>query len=224
MYYDSEGTAILIQDSDIGQITAVDIVQLWTENTREYSFEELEEGIKVQVTFENGPEQAEYTGSELQVLLDQMGLSCDEIAVLNFLQITTGYRELPAKWNDLVLFDGNGNYLVHDVCFHEVTVLMIAKLLHGQKTHREQHSVAALHREDLPTYWRPGISIDQELLMARAFMVINCNSVNMLSSDNSQQNLVMLGSVYIVDFGRQHNRLSTIFRSTRLRPPIPKRE
>jgi hypothetical protein len=178
--------------------------------------------LKVFVEFENGPESAEYTVDELRRTLDLMTMSCSEADILRKLKIVQQYRgHLPAAWKDLVLFDGNGNYLVHDIWLDEIMAVTLAKHLHGREENREEHSVVVLRREDLPSDWLPSDTIELEFMMDTAFMVINHNNVYMLSTKTRQFRTVKLGNVYIADREQRDVHSFAMYSSTRLWPEMP---
>jgi len=178
---------------------------------------------KLLIRFENGPEAAEYTRQELQYLFDLMSMSCGEAGVLRGLKIVPGYRcEFSTKWKDLVLFDGNGNYLVHDVWLDEVIAMKIAKRLHSREDYGEEHSVVVLLQQDLPEDWESGDTIECEFMMGVAFLVINHNKIYQFSRMNHPNRALLIGKMVLVERGpRLPSDPIDMYRPTRLRPVMP---
>ena len=152
-----------------------------------------------------------------------MSMSCGEGDILRKIKIVPGFMGItfPAHWEDVVLFDGNGNYLVHPVSLDEVAVVLIAKSLHDEKLFGERHAVVVLRRSDLPEDWKPGDSIEAEFMMNTATIVINHNNVYLLSSGAQHYKAISFGDVHMAKRQQRDSHSFTMYTSTRLRPPMP---
>ena len=208
---------ILVHASEIGQVTAEQIFEFGVSPL------EFDEGTQLMVGFENGPEAAFYSLDTLRHLLDLMTMSRSEGDILRKLKIVPGYRgHLPPAWKDLVLFDGNGNYLVHDVWLDEIMVVTIAKRLHNYEDYREHHSVVIVPRSKLPDTWKEGESVGLNRLYDIAEMVVHGDVINFIRVSETDHTSSMLGNLVLVYWSRDYAHRAEIIMSTRLRPEMVK--
>jgi len=135
---------IRIYTKDIGQVTAEQAFEMYEADHMSFGGEE-----NIEISFENGPEPAQYTVDELQKLLNLMIRY--EGYVLIRLGIVTGYRGYePCTWEDVVLYRGDQEYLYDDIHLDEAAVCLMANALHSDPKNGERHCISVVKKGDLP--------------------------------------------------------------------------